>query len=181
MKTLEAENLTLSQYRDQVRERVIIQAMRGHKTQQTVVVSPHKMEKYYSENLDQYKVGDQIKLRMIFIKPNPPQSGFPTFRGRPKPPPPPIKQGNGNRLRQHDRPGRAFPIRYEFSEPVPAPSVDFQRELAEEIFAKFDAGDSFEISRAFTPKAKREGRKAATGAGLARTSCARNSTKLRSP
>jgi len=68
VKTLEAENLTLSQYRDQVRERVIIQAMRGHKTQQTVVVSPHKMEKYYSENLDQYKVGEQIKLRMIFIK-----------------------------------------------------------------------------------------------------------------
>ncbi|HXI85721.1 MAG TPA: peptidylprolyl isomerase [Verrucomicrobiae bacterium] len=68
VKTLEAENLTLSQYRDQVRERVIIQAMRGHKTQQAVVVSPHKMEKYYSENLDQYKVGEQIKLRMIFIK-----------------------------------------------------------------------------------------------------------------
>ena len=75
VKTLEAENLTLSQYRDQVRERVIIQAMRGHKTQQTVVVSPHKMEKYYSENLDQYKVGEQIKLRMIFIK-----------RGEPVPP-----------------------------------------------------------------------------------------------
>jgi parvulin-like peptidyl-prolyl isomerase len=68
VKTLEAENLTLSQYRDQVRERVIIQAMRSHKTQQTIVVSPYKMEKYYDENLDQYKVGEQIKLRMIFIK-----------------------------------------------------------------------------------------------------------------
>jgi parvulin-like peptidyl-prolyl isomerase len=68
VKTLEAENLSLSQYRDQVRERVIIQAMRGHKTQQTIVVSPYKMEKYYGENLDQYKVGEQIKLRMIFIK-----------------------------------------------------------------------------------------------------------------
>src|ERR1700720_707670 len=43
VKTLEAENLTLSQYRDQVRERVIIQAMRSHKTQQAIVVSPHKM------------------------------------------------------------------------------------------------------------------------------------------
>ena len=68
VKTLEAENLTLSQYRDQVRERVIIQAMRSHKTQQTIVVSPYKMEKYYNENLDQYKIGEQIKLRMIFIK-----------------------------------------------------------------------------------------------------------------
>ncbi len=68
VKTLEAENLTLSQYREQVRERVIIQAMRSHKTQQAIVVSPYKMEKYYDENLDQYKVGEQIKLRMIFIK-----------------------------------------------------------------------------------------------------------------
>src|ERR1700722_13561559 len=68
VKTLEAENLTLSQYRDQVRDRVIIQAMRSHKTQQTIVVSPYKIEKYYNENLDQYKVGEQIKLRMIFIK-----------------------------------------------------------------------------------------------------------------
>src|SRR5260221_10995670 len=49
--------------------------MRSHKTQQTIVVSPHKMEKYYNENLDQYKVGEQIKLRMIFIK-----------RGEPIPP-----------------------------------------------------------------------------------------------
>jgi parvulin-like peptidyl-prolyl isomerase len=86
VKTLEAENLTLSQYREQVRERVIIQAMRGHKTQQAVVVSPHKMEKYYSENLDQYKVGEQIKLRMIFIKRGEPVP--PTSAAEPVPPPP---------------------------------------------------------------------------------------------
>ena len=42
--------------------------MRGHKTQQAVIVSPYKIEKYYKDNLDQYKVGDEIKLRMIFIK-----------------------------------------------------------------------------------------------------------------
>jgi len=39
------------------------------------------MEKYYSENLDQYKVGEQIKLRMIFIK-----------RGEPVPPASPAEQ-----------------------------------------------------------------------------------------
>jgi parvulin-like peptidyl-prolyl isomerase len=68
IKTLEAENLTLSQFRDQERERVIIQAMRNHKIQQAVIVSPYKIEKYYQEHLDDFKVGDQIKLRMIFIK-----------------------------------------------------------------------------------------------------------------
>ena len=86
VKTLEAENLTLSQYRDQVRERVIIQAMRSHKTQQTIVVSPYKMEKYYNENLDQYKIGEQIKLRMIFIKRGEPVStvSIPEQRRRPR-------------------------------------------------------------------------------------------------
>jgi parvulin-like peptidyl-prolyl isomerase len=73
VKTLEAENLTLSQYREQVRDRVIVQAMRGHRTQQAVIVSPYKIEKYYKDNLDQYKVGDQIKLRMIFIKRSKPE------------------------------------------------------------------------------------------------------------
>ena len=33
-----------------------------------MVVSPYKIEKHYQENIDQFKVGDQIKLRMIFIK-----------------------------------------------------------------------------------------------------------------
>jgi parvulin-like peptidyl-prolyl isomerase len=68
IKTLEAENLTLSQFREQERERVIVQAMRSHKIQQAVIVSPYKIEKYYQQHLDDFKVGDQIKLRMIFIK-----------------------------------------------------------------------------------------------------------------
>ena len=68
VKTLEAENITLAQFREREHERVIIQVMRNHKTQQMVVVSPYKIEKYYQENIDQFKVGDQIKLRMIFIK-----------------------------------------------------------------------------------------------------------------
>ena len=68
VKTLEAENLTLSQFREKERERVVVQAMRNFKVQQTVIVSPYKIEKYYQENIDRFKVGDQIKLRMIFIK-----------------------------------------------------------------------------------------------------------------
>lgn len=68
IRTLQAQNMTLSQYREQVRERIIIQAMRGRKVQQEIVVSPYKMEKYYQEHPDEFKVGDQVKLRMIFIK-----------------------------------------------------------------------------------------------------------------
>ncbi len=68
IKTLEAQHVTLSQYRDKLREQIIVQAMRNRKTQDEVVVSPYKIEKYFQENQDQFKVGDEIKLRMIFVK-----------------------------------------------------------------------------------------------------------------
>ena len=68
IKTLEAENLTLSQFRDQERERIIIEAMRDQRARKTMVVSPYKIEKYYQDKIDQFKVGDQVKLRMIYIK-----------------------------------------------------------------------------------------------------------------
>jgi peptidyl-prolyl cis-trans isomerase SurA len=152
VKTLEAENLTLSQYRDQVRERVIIQAMRSHKTQQTIVVSPYKMEKYYSENVDQYKVGEQIKLRMIFIK-----------RGEPVPAASVAEQTSTNQLSQTNSETTTVSTATiseatttvtnttetattnapTIAKEPPAP-VDLQRKLADEILAKLDAGDSFE-------------------------------------
>jgi parvulin-like peptidyl-prolyl isomerase len=68
IKTLEAENLTLSQFRDQERERIIIEVMRDQRARKTMVVSPYKIEKYYQDNIDRFKVGDQVKLRMIYIK-----------------------------------------------------------------------------------------------------------------
>jgi parvulin-like peptidyl-prolyl isomerase len=68
IKTLEAENLTLSQFRDQEREHIIIEVMRDQRARKTMVVSPYKIEKYYRDNIDQFKVGDQVKLRMIYIK-----------------------------------------------------------------------------------------------------------------
>ena len=68
IKTLEAENMTLVKYRDQLRDRTIVQAMRSRKTQNEVVVSPHKIEAYYQAHLSDYKVDAQVKLRMITIK-----------------------------------------------------------------------------------------------------------------
>jgi parvulin-like peptidyl-prolyl isomerase len=67
-KTLQAQKLTYGQYREKIRERTVIQAMRNRKSQQEVVVSPHRIEEYYKHHLDDYKVKDQVKLRMIFIK-----------------------------------------------------------------------------------------------------------------
>jgi peptidyl-prolyl cis-trans isomerase SurA len=72
VKTLQAQNMTLSQYREKLRERIIVQAMRNRKAQQELVVSPYKMEKYYHDHPDEFTEGDQIKLRIIFIKKGPP-------------------------------------------------------------------------------------------------------------
>jgi peptidyl-prolyl cis-trans isomerase SurA len=74
IKTLQAQNLTVAQYRDQLRDRVIVQAMRNSKTQKEVVVSPYKIEKYYRDHQDDFKVDEQIKVRMIFIKKAPPEA-----------------------------------------------------------------------------------------------------------
>jgi peptidyl-prolyl cis-trans isomerase SurA len=67
-RTLQAQNLTVTQYREKLRERVIIQAMRGRKGQQYLVISPHRIEQYYRDHLKDFAVEDQVKLRMIFIK-----------------------------------------------------------------------------------------------------------------
>jgi peptidyl-prolyl cis-trans isomerase SurA len=128
VKTLEAENLTLSQYRERMRERVIVQAMRGHKTQQAVVVSPYKIEKYYSDNIEQYKVGDQIKLRMIFIK-----------RGQESEVRSQKSEAETNATEQT---GGSNSV--ETTTESNAPPIDVQRELAAEILAKLDARESFE-------------------------------------
>jgi peptidyl-prolyl cis-trans isomerase SurA len=119
IKTLEAQHMTLSQYRDQLRDRTIVQAMRNSKTQREVVVSPYKMEKYYQEHIDDYKVGEQIKLRMIFIKKSetPPAATVPE----------PSAKSDTN------------------APALPAPAApDPRRQLGEEIVAKLDGGAKFE-------------------------------------
>jgi len=68
IKTLQAENQTLAKYREQLRERIIIQAMRSRKTQAEIVVSPFKIEEYYKANLAKFNEEAQIKLRMILLK-----------------------------------------------------------------------------------------------------------------
>jgi parvulin-like peptidyl-prolyl isomerase len=71
IRTIQAENMTVGQYREQLRDRIVVQAMRNRKTQNEVVVSPYKIEAYYREHTGDFKVDDQIKLRMIVIKKTP--------------------------------------------------------------------------------------------------------------
>ena len=171
IKTLEEEHLTLSQLREQEREHIIVQYMRSHKAQQTVIVSPYKIEKYYQDNLDQFKVGDQIKLRMIFIKHGEVSPAVTNTPGQVSTEstnqlPQPISEATAAVTNTAGAPGTnatATLAENGTNGPVtaeaPASPVDPQHKLADEILAKLDSGESFEnLARAYS-----EGKEAKDG------------------
>ena len=68
IKTLQAEGLTYEKYREQVRERMIVRALRERHISHEVMISPYKIETYYLANQDKFKMEDRVKLRMIVLK-----------------------------------------------------------------------------------------------------------------
>ncbi len=77
IKTLQAQGLTYEMYRRQVREDFIISYMRYQNVgaPRKILISPLKIEQYYKDHQDAFKVDDQVKLRMIVI--NQPADGSP--------------------------------------------------------------------------------------------------------
>ena len=67
MKTLQAQGMTYEQFRRDVRDQWISQYMRSKNVSRAIVISPYKIENYYLAHQDDFKVGDQIKLRMIVL------------------------------------------------------------------------------------------------------------------
>ena len=67
MKTLQAQGMTYEQFRQDVRDQYIEYQMRLKNVSQEIVISPYRIENYYLAHQDDFKVGDQIKLRMIVL------------------------------------------------------------------------------------------------------------------
>jgi peptidyl-prolyl cis-trans isomerase SurA len=67
MKSLQAQGMTYEQFRKDIRDQYIISALRAKNVSQEVVISPYKIENYYLAHQDDFKVGDQVKLRMIVL------------------------------------------------------------------------------------------------------------------
>jgi peptidyl-prolyl cis-trans isomerase SurA len=68
MKTLQAQGRTYEKYRKDVRDQFIVSVMRSQNMSASkVIISPYKVETYYLNHQDEYKVEDQIKLRMIVL------------------------------------------------------------------------------------------------------------------
>jgi peptidyl-prolyl cis-trans isomerase SurA len=67
MKTLQAQGMTVEQFRKQVREQYIETALRNQNVQREIFVSPYKVENYYLAHQDDFRMEEQVKLRMIVL------------------------------------------------------------------------------------------------------------------
>lgn len=75
--TLHAEGLTYEMYRRQERENFIVNYMGYHNLDEPkkILISPLKIDQYYKDHPEEFKVDDQVKLRLITI--NQPADGSP--------------------------------------------------------------------------------------------------------
>ena len=67
IKTLQAQNYSLTEFKKHERESIIVQAMRGKNVKVTTVIPPNKIEEYYAQHRAEFTAKEQIKLRMIMI------------------------------------------------------------------------------------------------------------------
>ena len=67
IKTLEAQNYTLEEFKKNELERIIVQAMRSKNVKKQDVASPSKIEQYYRDHRDEFTAKQEVKLRMIMI------------------------------------------------------------------------------------------------------------------
>lgn len=66
-KTLEARGMSYEKFRQQIKERFIVEQLRLKNISQEIIISPHKIEKYYLDHREDFKEEDQIKLRRITL------------------------------------------------------------------------------------------------------------------
>ncbi len=67
MKSLQTEGKTFESFRESVRDQAIETFMRSKNISQEIIISPYKIETYYQAHQDDFKMEDEIKLRMIVL------------------------------------------------------------------------------------------------------------------
>ena len=67
IKNLQAQGLTYEAYRQRTREEIILNYMDRKNVREALLISPAKIERFYETNSARYKLGQQIKLRMITL------------------------------------------------------------------------------------------------------------------
>jgi peptidyl-prolyl cis-trans isomerase SurA len=67
IKTLEAQNYTMGEFKKMETEKMIVQAMRAKNVKFDLIASPTKVEEYYKTHRDEFTNKEQVKLRLIMI------------------------------------------------------------------------------------------------------------------
>jgi parvulin-like peptidyl-prolyl isomerase len=67
IKTLQAQNYTLSKFRDLERDKIIVQAWRAKNVKSNLFVPPNKITEYYAQHKKEFSSKEEVKLRMIMI------------------------------------------------------------------------------------------------------------------
>ncbi len=65
--TLQARGITFEQFRKQTRDRFIISQLQAKNIYQELIISPNKLEAYYLNHPEEFKMEDEVKLRMIVL------------------------------------------------------------------------------------------------------------------
>lgn len=66
-RTLAAQGLTFERWRLDIRNKYIVEQMRFANVSREIIVSPHKIETYYLQHTNDFKVAERVKLRMILL------------------------------------------------------------------------------------------------------------------
>ncbi len=71
IKTLEQQGIKQETFRQRIKDEIIVNAMEFKNGGSGIVISPYKIQTEYELHLDDMKVDDEVKLRMIFLANNP--------------------------------------------------------------------------------------------------------------
>ena len=66
-KTLQQRGMTFEAFQTRTHKKIIIRFMRRMNVSSAIVVSPAKIERYYTNHLGTFEVGEQVKLRMLVL------------------------------------------------------------------------------------------------------------------
>ena len=67
IKTLQAQNYSLTEFKKNEMEKIIVAAMRGKNVKPVTTVSPTKVMEYYKQHRAEFTSKEQVKLRLIMI------------------------------------------------------------------------------------------------------------------
>ncbi|MFH1067350.1 MAG: peptidylprolyl isomerase [bacterium] len=68
IRTLQANGMSMATFKQEVKNQMIVQAMRAKNVSQVVIISPFQIEKYYQKNIREFIQPKQIHLRLIFLR-----------------------------------------------------------------------------------------------------------------